>query len=588
MATIQIPQGANLSSLAKQYNTTVPDFLKANPNITNPNLIQAGAQLNLPQATVASTPPVQVSESFSADSVVNKSTFTPVDVPTTTPVDPFIKGLEESNKQVQELIKQSQATTQPIEQERSALTSRLESALGKLTGRGDRLAQEEAQLNVPQNMKQLQEINLQIAQKNAEFNQAIVGQEGQGRGRTTAEVSGEQARIRRQQAVEIGGLSAVAQALQGNIALAQQTAERTVNLEFADAEQEVNTLERLLQLNENNFSRADKKRAELLTAQLEERKQTIADQKDARKQVLSLTAEAAQQGADNATLSKMSQARTPEEALQIGGSALGNEFRIKQEQQKFENTVTLQKLALDEASTRAQIANIQSQIADRNNPGGGKQDPAEILAFAQQYASTGKIPTGIPKGSFGLLSQVAKELPKPEGTLVDRNTGVKPDLSPTQEDGITALYDITKKVKELRQLEKERIPGLIPATLGKLVGAKDQQRYVDLRTEIVDLLARARTGAALTAQEEKFYASQLPGRVTRVGFVFGGNAQSRIDNFEQKIEGTLNTKLQTLGGSIYGYSTVKIGDQQFKVGDIVNNGEQNARVNPDGTLTIIQ
>lgn len=46
--SITIPKGATLSGLAKQYNTSVNDLLKANPNIKNPNLIIAGASLNLP------------------------------------------------------------------------------------------------------------------------------------------------------------------------------------------------------------------------------------------------------------------------------------------------------------------------------------------------------------------------------------------------------------------------------------------------------------------------------------------------------------------------------------------------------------
>ena len=243
--------------------------------------------------------------------------------------------------------------------------------------------------------------------------------------------------------------------------------------------------------------------------------------------------------------------------------------------------------ALDIKYKEAQIQNVYSQMNERGE--GAKQyDPSEILAYAQQYASTGKIPTGMPKGSFGLVSQIAKESPKPEGTLVDRNTGIKPDLSATQEDGITALFDITKKVKELADLDKQRIRGVAPAILGKVFGSEDQQRYVDLRGEIVDLLARARTGAALTTQEEKFYTDQLPGRVARVGFVFGVNSRSRIENFDKKINDTLKTKLGTLGGSIYGFSKVKVGEKEYKVGDIVSNGEQQARVNPDGTLTLVQ
>ena len=51
--SITIPKGATLSGLAKQYGTDINSLLKANPNITNPNLIIAGASLNLPTAPAA-------------------------------------------------------------------------------------------------------------------------------------------------------------------------------------------------------------------------------------------------------------------------------------------------------------------------------------------------------------------------------------------------------------------------------------------------------------------------------------------------------------------------------------------------------
>lgn len=54
--TITIQKGATLSGLAKQYNTSVNDLLKANPQIKNPNIIVAGASLNLPTEQVSPTP----------------------------------------------------------------------------------------------------------------------------------------------------------------------------------------------------------------------------------------------------------------------------------------------------------------------------------------------------------------------------------------------------------------------------------------------------------------------------------------------------------------------------------------------------
>src|SRR3990167_5137155 len=46
--SITIPQGATLTGLANKYGTSVQEILKQNPNITDPDVIQAGASLRLP------------------------------------------------------------------------------------------------------------------------------------------------------------------------------------------------------------------------------------------------------------------------------------------------------------------------------------------------------------------------------------------------------------------------------------------------------------------------------------------------------------------------------------------------------------
>lgn len=54
MATIKIPQGSTLGGLARQYNTSVSELLRLNPNIKDPNRIFAGANLVVPDKTTAS------------------------------------------------------------------------------------------------------------------------------------------------------------------------------------------------------------------------------------------------------------------------------------------------------------------------------------------------------------------------------------------------------------------------------------------------------------------------------------------------------------------------------------------------------
>ena len=66
---------------------------------------------------------------------------------------------------------------------------------------------------------------------------------------------------------------------------------------------------------------------------------------------------------------------------------------------------------------------------------------------------------------------------------------------------------------------------------------------MDLKSQIVDLLARARTGAVLTEAEEKFYGRLLPGRIGQIGFgLFGVNTQDRIDNFINNLSSDIQNK----------------------------------------------
>jgi len=219
---------------------------------------------------------------------------------------------------------------------------------------------------------------------------------------------------------------------------------------------------------------------------------------------------------------------------------------------------------------------------------GGFQDVESLVAYAQQYASTGAVPTGIPKGSFGVIAQVAKELPKLPGELIDSKTGVKPKIGEEAQRAYSALYSAIELSKQLEELDKQRWGGIISGTLGKTFGNEDQQNYVDLREQIVDLLSRARSGAALTVEEEKRYSGMLPSRFSEP-LGLGANSEVRIGNFRSTLTQDLVNKTSSLGVKVNGISPVKVGDEEHVVGDVIENElGQFGRINADGTITLIQ
>lgn len=62
----------------------------------------------------------------------------------------------------------------------------------------------------------------------------------------------------------------------------------------------------------------------------------------------------------------------------------------------------------------------------------------------------------------------------------------------------------------------------------------------------------------------------------------------RIDNFINNISNTLDTKLRTNNFAIVGFTDVKVGEQNVKIGDvIVRDDGLKGRVNADGSITIL-
>lgn len=269
------------------------------------------------------------------------------------------------------------------------------------------------------------------------------------------------------------------------------------------------------------------------------------------------------------------------------------------------NITALEKLAtqpdLDEDYKKAQIANLYSEIADRKRKGESAYDPAQLLGYAQQYASTGQIPTGIEKGTFGQISQAAKELPKSNGTIVNKLTGVADSKSSSiEQQDFGRLNNILQNSKRLKELDAQRSHGLMAGISGKLFGAQDQAKYLAVAKSIIDDMQRMQSGAALTEEETQFYSDYLPGAfagttlspsvgIPLPGIRLGQDPQAKIQNFVDIIDNRLTERLDSNGLSMYGYSKVDVGGQDFIVGEIVQNEQgRQGRVNPDGTISILQ
>lgn len=249
-------------------------------------------------------------DSLSPSAPVN---LPPAPMPAPTP--DFTKILE----QMQQQINTPSPAEVQAQQERTGILGRIEGLLDKRGGQAARQTELEQQAGLPEQQRQLKEITDQIRQLNVDAFGAT--QKSENRLAPTFAIQGEQAQIERQRAVRQAGLAASAQAVQGNIALARQTVEQALEMEFGGIEAQLDFQKLLLDENRATMTSAEKRRADALSLALDERKRLLQEQKAERDQVYNTMLAAAERGADNSTLQRIQNAQTQEEALQIASGS---------------------------------------------------------------------------------------------------------------------------------------------------------------------------------------------------------------------------------------------------------------------------
>ncbi len=112
MASYTIKTGDTLSGIAQKNKTTIADIMRANPQIKNPNFIQAGASIAMPEQAynVPSVPTPLIQKPFAMNQTANLSFPTPslatgaTSTPTIGPVTPWRQPAMMSPKPQQQKI----------------------------------------------------------------------------------------------------------------------------------------------------------------------------------------------------------------------------------------------------------------------------------------------------------------------------------------------------------------------------------------------------------------------------------------------------------------------------------------------------
>lgn len=230
-------------------------------------------------------------------------------------LDTTIKGLEENIKNINEPL--------PQEQEISEIRKR-QGELSEEKAKVQETALPKAEeFGYTQYTKELQALMPQIARLEADFNK--IAEENQNRPISSRIIGGTQDRLQRQKAIELAGLSAIAQAYQGNIQLATQTAKDMVEMELAPIQTRIDDQKWQIEQVYEQLTSAEQKKADSLNLVLDERNRLLEEEKERKMNIANVGLVAAQNGADQATIEKIMNAKTYGEAIINSGQYLKTE-----------------------------------------------------------------------------------------------------------------------------------------------------------------------------------------------------------------------------------------------------------------------
>lgn len=185
--------------------------------------------------------------------------------------------------------------------ERNQLMADLKEQVAEMPSLQAEYAKALGEQEVPELRQKLRDLDLQIAQKMAEYEQTNIAIQGQTT--TMGLIVGQQGLLKQQMAVDIGLLQMQRAVYEGDLQFAQSMAEKSVELMFADREREIEYTKMFLDVNASDLSREESKTASQIQFMLNERERVLNEQKAEKEQIVQLMLGVAQAGGDVSVLS---------------------------------------------------------------------------------------------------------------------------------------------------------------------------------------------------------------------------------------------------------------------------------------------
>lgn len=497
-----VPQGATLLSGPSQLQ-----------GLTESQIFRQGQNIyRLPQVVSSN----QFNQQQSNIQPVNTQDITPN-------ITGLMAGVQTSNEGLQNILTEQQRALQSQDR-KTEVDRQLEQYTQQVQGQQRELQEQKlGQYGAQQNLEQLQAIMPQIARIQADYNR--IAEENLNRPISSRIIGGTADRIQRQKAVELAGLSAVAQAYQGNVEMARVMAQDAINAQYQDQTNYFNALKTQLDSIEADLSREEKVKFDQLKTVIADRERLIEKEINEAERKSDLMIAVAQKGADAGIIRKIQNAKTYEDAIILAQPFLKESISINDQMTLLEGGYKIGadgQIQVDTSSASAsQIANAIKTIESNNNYsakgasgeyGAYQFMPGTWDSWSSEYARE-------------VLKQSARRLnPTPENqdavAIFKINQWLSQGLSPEQ---IAAKWNSgseigwEKKIGVNKQGVAYNVPNYVNkfiSTLGKQLGANkgEVSAMVELQasTIVTQISPRLANNKELIAQVAQLIASGAP------------------------------------------------------------------------------
>ena len=538
----KIKSGDTLSGIAKANNTDISSLLKLNPNITDPNKIYAGQDLNLSSPLITTdqitpTTPIKIPET-TGDTTNYPAIVAGSSADLQAQADKAQKSLDEATKAQSDTSNSNSTASQilALMGEQGGLAADTASAYD--ASGATALSEQLSKLN-----REAQNLNLENQAKNLAL-------ENQGADITVGGLQRSQEANNRETAIKALTLSQQSNIAQGDYLAAKDKADRIISLKYAPIEAKLATLKQQYEFNKDTLTALDKKKTEALAASLKKQEQELADSKAKEQNIQNLMLEVAKNGVtDPDILKSIGSAKTIDEAIQLAAPSLKT---TSTDIVKLDNGNTI----LIDKNTGKVIKSFGGAKPVEGVTSVTESTPEQIKGLASIGSLIGGFSSVNAQKMF--LKNVDDLVKKgDERGLAEKVIGqsLANIADGDQRKKATGGFLLSQQLTSLGQLlnDYRAKNGNTNIFKGKIqdinqkLGLVGDPELANIGTQILnqlDNLARTRTGAVISPSEEKLYARLLPsiGKVGELNdAVIKGLKTSLMTDVENNLRFTITT-----------------------------------------------